>query len=97
MLRFLAINKLLFGLIEFYFSLQFIALFDYDPYKSSPNQNPSLELQFNEGDLLKVYDTSRSDGFYHAEVMQSFFFTYISLKQKHGCMIASEEHFKETL
>jgi len=46
----------------------FIALFDYDPYKSSPNQNPSLELQFNEGDLLKVYDTSRSDGFYHAEV-----------------------------
>ena len=50
---------------------QFIALFDYDPYKSSPNQNPSLELQFNEGDLLKVYDTSRSDGFYHAEVFPS--------------------------
>ncbi|XP_065071274.1 uncharacterized protein LOC135695965 isoform X3 [Rhopilema esculentum] len=46
----------------------FIALFDYDPYKSSPNQNPALELQFSEGDLLKVYDTSRSDGFYHAEV-----------------------------
>ena len=47
---------------------QFIALFDYDPYKSSPNQNPSLELSFNEGDLIKVYDTSRSDGFYQAEV-----------------------------
>eukprot|EP00794_Sanderia_malayensis_P005320 gene5320-5989_t len=46
----------------------FVALYDYDPFKSSPNPNPSLELGFSEGDLLKVYDTSRSDGFYHAEI-----------------------------
>ena len=64
------------NLIFYHFFFQFIALFDYDPYKSSPNQNPSLELQFNEGDLLKVYDTSRSDGFYHAEVISIIFFPF---------------------
>ena len=48
--------------------LQFVALYDYDPFKSSPNPNPSLELAFREGDVLTVYDTSRRDGFYGAEI-----------------------------
>lgn len=46
----------------------FVALYDYDPQKSSPNPNPTLEVSFQEGDLIKVFDTSRSDGFYGAEV-----------------------------
>lgn len=51
------------------FRLQYVALYDYDPFKSSPNPNPSLELAFREGDAMTIYDTSRSDGFYAAEVI----------------------------
>ena len=47
---------------------QYVALYDYDPTKSSPNPNPTLEVSFQEGDLIKVFDTTRSDGFYGAEV-----------------------------
>lgn len=46
----------------------YVALYDYDPYKSSPNPNPSQELTFHEGDLLRVHDTTRNDGFYGAEL-----------------------------
>ncbi|XP_048584845.1 uncharacterized protein LOC5505590 [Nematostella vectensis] len=42
----------------------FVALYDYDPMKSSPNTNPEFELAFREGDILRVEDTSRKDGFY---------------------------------
>ncbi|XP_078358377.1 uncharacterized protein LOC144643107 isoform X2 [Oculina patagonica] len=42
----------------------FVALYDYDPFKSSPNPNPATELGFKEGDILRVFDTSRKDGFY---------------------------------
>lgn len=45
-----------------------VALYDYDPYKSSPNPNPSQELTFHEGDLIRVHDTTRNDGFYGAEL-----------------------------
>ena len=48
--------------------IQYVALYDYDPTKSSPNPNPTLEVSFQEGDLIKVFDTTRSDGFYGAEV-----------------------------
>jgi len=42
----------------------YVALYDYDPFKSSPNPNPAGELSFKEGDILRVFDTSRKDGFY---------------------------------
>ena len=47
---------------------KYCALYDYDPFKSSPNPNPSLELALKKGDVIHVTDRSRSDGFYHAEV-----------------------------
>lgn len=46
----------------------YVALYDYDPFKSSPNPNPSLELKLSEGDLIKVTDKTRNDGFYFAEI-----------------------------
>lgn len=54
-----------------YFSLQFVALYDYDPFKSSPNPNPASELSFKEGDILRVFDTSRKDGFFVGKVRMS--------------------------
>jgi len=44
-----------------------IALYDYDPFKSSPNPNPRLELNLTEGGVIKVLDNSRTDGFYYGE------------------------------
>lgn len=52
--------------------LQFVALYDYDPFKSSPNPNPASELGFKEGDILRVFDTSRKDGFYVGKVIFNF-------------------------
>jgi len=46
-----------------------VALYDYDPFKSSPNPNPATELGFKEGDILRVLDTSRKDGFYVGKVV----------------------------
>lgn len=46
-----------------------MALYDYDPFKSSPNPNPATELGFKEGDILRVLDTSRKDGFYVGKVV----------------------------
>lgn len=46
-----------------------MALYDYDPFKSSPNPNPATELGFKEGDILRVLDTSRKDGFYVGKVL----------------------------
>ena len=46
-----------------------MALYDYDPFKSSPNPNPASELAFKEGDILRVFDTSRKDGFYVGKVL----------------------------
>lgn len=48
-----------------------MALYDYDPFKSSPNLNPASELNFKEGDILKVFDTSRKDGFFVGKVRMS--------------------------
>lgn len=54
-------------IIDFFF-WQFVALYDYDPFKSSPNPNPESELRFKEGDILRVFNTSRKDGFYVGKV-----------------------------
>ena len=45
-----------------------MALFSYDPLKSSPNPNPTLELEFQEGDIIRVLDTSRPDGYYTGQI-----------------------------
>lgn len=42
----------------------FVALYDYDPFKSSPNQNPAAEMSFKEGDILQVFNTFRKDGYF---------------------------------
>ncbi|XP_022782888.1 uncharacterized protein LOC111323722 isoform X11 [Stylophora pistillata] len=42
----------------------FVALYDYDPFKSSPNQNPAAEMSFKEGDILQVFNTLRKDGYF---------------------------------
>jgi hypothetical protein len=46
----------------------FIALFDYDPFKMSPNQDScEEELPFKEGQLIKVYGEPDADGYYYGE------------------------------
>lgn len=46
----------------------FLALFDYDPFKMSPNTDScSEELPFREGELIKVYGDQDSDGYYYGE------------------------------
>lgn len=49
-------------------SLQFVALYDYDPQKSSPSANPEFELCVKEGNLVKVFGMEMSDGFLMGEV-----------------------------
>lgn len=45
-----------------------MALFDYDPFKMSPNTDScSEELSFKEGELIKVYGDQDSDGYYYGE------------------------------
>ncbi|KAI4482819.1 hypothetical protein M0804_008672 [Polistes exclamans] len=47
---------------------RFIALFNYDPTTMSPNPNAlEEELQFSEGDTIKVYGEKDADGFYWGE------------------------------
>ena len=50
------------------FSLQFVALYDYDPQKSCPSTNPEFELCLKEGNLVKVFGMEMSDGFLMGEV-----------------------------
>uniref|UniRef100_A0A0K2TTB7 RIMS-binding protein 2 n=1 Tax=Lepeophtheirus salmonis TaxID=72036 RepID=A0A0K2TTB7_LEPSM len=46
----------------------FVALFDYDPSKMSPNPDASEEeLPFREGQLIKIYGDKDPDGFYYGE------------------------------
>ena len=47
---------------------QYVALYDYDPVKCSPNEHPEFELSFKEGALLKVYGGEMEDGFLAGEV-----------------------------
>ncbi|XP_064383629.1 early endosome antigen 1-like isoform X3 [Halichondria panicea] len=46
----------------------FIALYDYDPVKSSPCDHPEFELALCEGDLLMVYGQEMEDGFMVGEL-----------------------------
>ena len=46
----------------------FIALFDYDPFKMSPNTDSCQEeLPFKEGQLIKIYGEQDADGFFYGE------------------------------
>ena len=46
----------------------FVALFDYDPLKMSPNQDScSEELPFRAGQYIRVYGDQDADGFYYGE------------------------------
>ncbi|KAK9300232.1 hypothetical protein QLX08_007001 [Tetragonisca angustula] len=46
----------------------FVALFDYDPKRMSPNPDAcEEELPFSEGDYIKVYGEKDADGFYWGE------------------------------
>ncbi|CAF0705935.1 unnamed protein product [Brachionus calyciflorus] len=46
----------------------FMALFDYDPLKMSPNTDSCQEeLPFKEGQLIKIFGEQDSDGFYYGE------------------------------
>ncbi|GCC27346.1 hypothetical protein chiPu_0005770 [Chiloscyllium punctatum] len=49
-------------------TLQFLAVFDYNPLQDSPNIHPSHELAFKEGDIICLYGKQRKDGFCEAEV-----------------------------
>jgi hypothetical protein len=44
----------------------FIALYDYQPSTMSPNPDPEAELEFKEGDLIKVFGEENDDGFFTA-------------------------------
>ncbi len=47
----------------------YVALFEYDPYKMSPNQDScEEELPFKEGDLIKVFGEQDADGFLFGEL-----------------------------
>jgi RIMS-binding protein 2 len=53
----------------------FIALFEYDPYTMSPNQDSvDEELPFKEGQLIKVYGNPDADGYYYGECNGRFGF-----------------------
>lgn len=65
------------------FLFQFVALFSYDPLKSSPNPNPTLELEFQEGDIIRVLDTSRPDGYYTGQVSSVPFKIFMFRNQKY--------------
>ena len=47
---------------------KYVALFDYDPYKSSTSDAPEKELHLREGDYITVFGEMDSDGFYEAEI-----------------------------
>ena len=50
--------------------IQCIVLYDYDPEKMSPSDNPQLELKISEGNLLRCYpqDSEESEIYTMAEV-----------------------------
>lgn len=49
----------------------FIARFNYDPYKQSPNENPEAEVQLMAGDFILVFGNMDEDGFYYGELLDS--------------------------
>eukprot|EP00063_Salmo_salar_P093190 XP_014068025.1 PREDICTED: rootletin-like isoform X3 [Salmo salar] len=49
----------------------FVAIYNYNPLKDSPNLHPSRELALREGDTVILLGNPRNDGFCQAEVGQS--------------------------
>ena len=47
---------------------QVLALYSYDPYTMSPNDNPEIELQFKEGDIIRIQPDMDKYGFYQGEM-----------------------------
>ena len=43
-----------------------VALYDYDPYTMGTTDRPELQLPLRKGDLLKIYGTVNTDGYYVA-------------------------------
>jgi len=47
----------------------FIARYNYDPYKQSPNDNPEAEVTLLAGDFILVFGNLDDDGFYYGELL----------------------------
>lgn len=47
----------------------FIAKYNYDPYKQSPNNNPETEVTLLAGDFILVFGNMDDDGYYYCELM----------------------------
>ncbi|XP_019723289.1 RIMS-binding protein 2 [Hippocampus comes] len=45
-----------------------VALFDYDPWESSPNVDSDAELGFRSGDIIYVLGDMDPDGFYYGDL-----------------------------
>lgn len=45
-----------------------LAVCDYNPISSSSSSHPEFELQFKEGDLIKVFGEKMPDGYYIGDV-----------------------------
>ncbi|XP_038549137.1 RIMS-binding protein 2-like [Micropterus salmoides] len=45
-----------------------VALFDYDPWESSPNMDSEVELGFRSGDIIYVLGEMDQDGFYYGDL-----------------------------
>ncbi|XP_037533790.1 RIMS-binding protein 2-like [Nematolebias whitei] len=45
-----------------------VALFDYDPWESSPNMDSDAELGFRSGDIIYVLGDLDPDGFYYGDL-----------------------------
>uniref|UniRef100_A0A3B3ZK26 SH3 domain-containing protein n=1 Tax=Periophthalmus magnuspinnatus TaxID=409849 RepID=A0A3B3ZK26_9GOBI len=45
-----------------------VALFDYDPWESSPNIDSEVELGFRSGDIIYVLGEMDQDGFYYGDL-----------------------------
>ncbi|XP_077467473.1 RIMS-binding protein 2 [Stigmatopora argus] len=45
-----------------------VALFDYDPWESSPNADSEVEIGFRSGDIIYVLGDMDADGFYYGDL-----------------------------
>ncbi|XP_057685057.1 RIMS-binding protein 2-like isoform X2 [Corythoichthys intestinalis] len=45
-----------------------VALFDYDPWESSPNADSEVEMGFRSGDIIYVLGDMDADGFYYGDL-----------------------------
>ncbi|XP_055052071.2 RIMS-binding protein 2 [Misgurnus anguillicaudatus] len=45
-----------------------VAIYDYDPWESSPNMDIEDELPFRAGDIIYVFGEMDSDGFYYGDL-----------------------------